>query len=152
MEVVKTWEEWLALPIRPFDDYLSSPTRIVRLPSVVICSNYDKISYKKAIFPTKSNIWERDNYTCQYSGKKLSRSELTIDHVVPRSKGGEDSWENLVTCKKEINHHKGDKLLGEAKYKGERLKLIQKPKKPKFGYDSLILDNFREEWQHFVTQ
>lgn len=143
--VVKTWDDWAKLKIRSFDDYLHTPSQRIRIPSVVVCADYDKITIKRAVFPTKENIWRRDKYTCCYTGKKLSKKELTVDHVLPKALGGSDTWLNQVTCHKDVNHRKGHKTLEEAK-----LKLKIKPFKPKFGYDHFVLDNFREEWQHFV--
>lgn len=75
----------------------------------------------------KKNIFKRDNYTCQYCGKR--EGPFTIDHVIPKKKGGEESWENLVTCCIKCNNKKGDKTPSEAK-----MKLIRKPKKPFFFF------------------
>ena len=98
---------------------------------------------KKAQFPTKKNIWERDKYTCVYTGKKLSKEELSVDHVYPKSKGGQDTWENLVTCDKQLNSDKSNKLLSETK-----LKLRYKPYKPKDGFK---FDIYRNEWYSFLA-
>lgn len=146
MSVIKTWDDWAALDIRSYDDFIHTPKERIRLPVVVVCADYDKITIKRAVFPTKENIWRRDKYICCYSGEKLTRQDLTVDHIVPQCAGGGDTWLNLVTCKKSINHAKGHKSLKEAK-----LKLKYPPFKPKFGYDHFVLDNFREEWQHFVS-
>ncbi len=69
---------------------------------------------------------QRDGYTCQYTGRKLPKHLLNLDHVIPRDRGGEDSWENLVASDKEINTLKGNRLNSEA-----GLKLIRKPVAPK---------------------
>jgi hypothetical protein len=139
---IKGAEEWLKMPIRPFDDFIQTTKGPVRIPQVVICANYDKIIFSKVQFPTKQNIYKRDNYTCVYSGKKLSREELSIDHVIPRSKGGKDTWENLVTCDRKLNTRKASLTLQEA-----GLKLRYKPYKPTNG---LIFDSFKEEWSVFL--
>ena len=144
--VVKTWDEWAALEVRDYDDFIHCPSQRIRMPVVVVCAEYDKITIKKAVFPTKENIWRRDKYICGYSGEKLSKKNLTVDHIVPQCKNGKDTWLNQITCHKDINHRKGHKSLKEAK-----LKLKFQPFKPKFGYDYFVLDNFREEWQHFVS-
>jgi hypothetical protein len=57
-------KEWLELPIRPFDEYIQTARGPIRIPSVVICSKFDKIIHNKIQFPTKQNILKRDNYTC----------------------------------------------------------------------------------------
>ena len=56
----------------------------------------------------------RDHSSCQYCGKHLPPSELTLDHVYPRSRGGESTWDNLVACCKRCNHRKGSRTPEEA--------------------------------------
>jgi len=81
--------------------------RIIRL------INYVKIpfSYGRSDYPTRALIYKRDDYECQYCG---SKQDLTIDHVIPRSRGGQDTWENLVACCTSCNLKKGSKLLKET--------------------------------------
>jgi 5-methylcytosine-specific restriction endonuclease McrA len=135
-------EEWLSLNIREYDEYIHTARGPIRIPPVVICSTFDKVIYKKVQFPTKQNIFKRDNYTCVYTGKKLSKDELSVDHVIPRSKGGTDTWENLVTCDRLLNSMKGSKTLTEA-----GLKLRYKPYKPSNG---LVFDIFKDDWSSFL--
>ena len=141
--VIQNIQEWCDLPIRPYDNYIRTVNGPIRLPTVVLCSNYHGIMHKKAKFPTKKNIWERDKYTCVYTDKKLSKEELSVDHVFPKSKGGKDTWENLVTCDKLLNSKKGNNLLSETK-----LKLKYKPFKPADGYKFEI---YRDEWYSFLA-
>ncbi|MDB4430213.1 HNH endonuclease [bacterium] len=141
--VIKSIDEWFKLPIRPFDNYIHTVKGPVRVPTVVVCSYFKGIHFKRALFPTKKNIWERDNYTCVYTGKKLSKNELSIDHIYPKSRGGKDTWENLVTCDKQLNSNKSNKLLSET-----NLKLRYKPFKPIDGYKFEV---YREEWNSFLA-
>jgi len=99
-----SWAEWMLLPIRSWDLTISSVNRIYRVPTVIIATNYSKmpVKYFKGK-PSKDAIYNRDNGICQYSGKKVDRHSATVDHIVPRSKGGADSWTNLVLCSKDIN-------------------------------------------------
>lgn len=143
-EPVKSWEEWVKLPVRDYDEYIQTVRGPIRMPSVVICSTYNKVKWKRVLFPTKHNIWERDKYTCCYSGRRLSREEVTVDHIVPSSKGGENTWLNLVTCAADINRKKGDKLLEDS-----GLKLIYKPFVPKGGMTFPVL---RPEWTKFIAE
>lgn len=140
--VVRTFEEWAELPIREGDDYVNAVKSAYRLPPIVVCSKFNKIVHKKVIFPTKSNIWKRDNYTCQYSGKKLTKEELSIDHILPVSRGGKNTWENLVTCERSLNTWKADRTPREA-----NLKLLSKPVKPTNG---MVFSFVRDEWKMFV--
>jgi len=83
------------------------------VPSVVRLLNFYKIP-NRIYRLSKRNIFARDNWTCQYCKTKLSTSNGTLDHIVPRSKGGESSWENLVTACKPCNSRKGNKTPNEA--------------------------------------
>lgn len=75
---------------------------------------------------TRREVFIRDGYTCQYCGRQMG--DLTIDHVIPRSRGGQHTWDNLVSACKTCNHRKGGKSLGEA-----RMQLKTIPKEPSAG-------------------
>lgn len=90
-------------------------------PSVIRLRRYARIPYKKIVLSRK-NILKRDRHKCQYCG---TTDKLTIDHVIPRSRGGGDQWENLVTACTTCNHRKGNRTPKEAK-----MKLARKPFKP----------------------
>lgn len=90
-------------------------------PSVIRLRKYARIPLKNIVLSRK-NILKRDHYACVYCG---SREKLTLDHVIPKSRGGEDTWENLVTACSLCNHKKGDRTLREAK-----MKLLVKPFRP----------------------
>jgi len=111
---------------------------------VIRLVNFVRIPYQtqQLIHPTKQNIIKRDNYECQYCG---SKSHLTVDHVVPRSKGGKNTWENLVACCETCNVQKGDRDLDKID-----MKLKSKPKKP-ISKIMLILNNTSDdEWREFL--
>lgn len=82
-------------------------------PSVIRLVEYKYIPVRMQVV-TKKNIYLRDNHTCQYCSRKLHSSELTLDHVLPRSRGGRNSWENLVTACRKCNQAKGDMTPEEA--------------------------------------
>jgi 5-methylcytosine-specific restriction endonuclease McrA len=94
------------------------------LPQVIKLKDYVPIPYNGVVF-TRKNIFLRDNYTCQYCGKT---GNLTIDHVIPKSKGGEDVWENVVACCVRCNNKKGDRMPEE-----EGMKLMGTPYRPPSG-------------------
>ncbi len=83
------------------------------LPSVIRLLDYRRIPHRGRALSRK-NILMRDRHICQYCGVARPAQELTLDHVVPRSRGGKSSWENLVACCQACNHHKGDRLPQEA--------------------------------------
>lgn len=82
-------------------------------PSVIRLTDYIHIPYRNRSLSRK-NILLRDHSQCQYCGKQLPPSELTLDHVHPRSRGGESTWDNLVACCKRCNHKKGSRTPEEA--------------------------------------
>lgn len=140
--VVKTFEEWAKLPIRDVDEYVNSARASYRLPPIVVCANFNRIIWKRVVFPTKNNIWKRDNYTCGYTGTKLTREQLSIDHIIPSSRGGKNTWDNLITASKDINVWKSDRTPREC-----GLKLLWKPEKPANG---MVFNFLRSEWEMFL--
>ena len=103
---------------------ISSEKLKMSLPLIVKLKSYIYLN-KRKISLTRKNIFKRDNYKCQYCGKNTS--SLTIDHVIPKNKGGRDSWENLVSACKTCNLNKGNTLL-----KDTAMSLIKIPKKPNY--------------------
>ena len=140
MMPVKTWQEWVKLPLRPYDEYVQTPKGPVRLPSVVVCADFQDVVFVRTLTATKKNIWERDKYTCGYCGDKLRRDDCTIDHIIPVSKGGKSTWENQITCCAKMNRKKADKTLAEA-----GMKLLWKPTQPQ-GKNIRTTNCSRPEW------
>ena len=102
-----------------------SPSISIQAPTVIRLNRYIKKPYLVGVRFSKKNVFKRDNYTCQYCGSY--GVEMTIDHVVPRSRGGITSWENVVVACQRCNLKKGDRTLYES-----GLTLLRKPKKPYF--------------------
>ena len=98
---------------------------------------------------TANNLWMRDNGTCQYTNKKLSRSEANIDHVIPRTKGGLTNWTNCVICHKEVNAKKGPRTPEEA-----GLKLVRQPSVPRSLPSTFYIKNKHgiKEWNIFLKE
>ena len=94
----------------------------MRVPSVIRLLEYHRIPYQARVLSRK-NILIRDRHTCQYCGTVFSASELTLDHVHPRSQGGKSSWENLVACCYPCNNSKGDRTPEQA-----GMKLLRHPR------------------------
>lgn len=106
-------------------DTVKSPSRVVPSPSVI------RMVYlihrpRPRVKLTRREVFIRDGYTCQYCGRQVG--DLTIDHIVPKSKGGPHAWDNLVSACKPCNHRKGGKSLGEA-----RMALRKDPSEPRAG-------------------
>jgi hypothetical protein len=143
------WSEWITLPIREWDLSISGANRSYRVPTVIVAINYDKMPRKEfGAKPSKEEILRRDNFTCQYTNEKLPREMLNVDHIDPKSKGGEDTWENLVCARRDLNTIKGNKLNSEI-----GLKLIRKPFKPKpIDKMYLIGEARHNDHNHFIIK
>lgn len=139
------WEDWIQLPIRQCDLEIRTSKLAIRVPTIIVSSRYSDVPIKR-FRPTKNNIWLRDKGICQYSGKKLKPEEANIDHPFPKSRGGPNTWENMVLCHKEINSKKGNKTPEEA-----GLKLIKEPKemKPILAYNYINFNN-HIDWNLFI--
>ena len=116
------------------DEFVSSSTLKIRIPRVIVLLFYDRLPKKQVRFSRK-NIFERDNFTCQYCGKRppnkkravkwMEKNQLNLDHVVPRCKGGKTTWDNVVTSCYKCNSKKGSSTLAELGWK-----LLKVPEKP----------------------
>ena len=102
------------------DDPVVGPTEVLGRPSVILLHRYVKIPYRHDVTATRRGVLRRDNHLCAYCGKTAS----TIDHVMPRSRGGADSWENLVACCLRCNNVKGDRTPQEMSWE---LRLTPRP-------------------------
>lgn len=144
-----SWSEWVTLPIRDWDLSIKGANKSYRVPTVIVAVNYDKMPRKEFNDnPSNDSIFQRDNYTCQITGEKLSRDELNVDHVIPRSRGGSENWDNKITCRKDLNSRKGNKLNSEIGYK-----LIRTPFKPKaVDVMYLIREAKHPDWEHFLVK
>lgn len=144
-----TWSEWLTLPIRSWDPVVRSARLTIRAPTVIIATNFNKMPVKRFNGrPSKDAIYRRDNGMCQYTGRKIERQSATIDHIVPSSKGGGDSWENLVLCSKDVNSKKGNKLNSEV-----GLKLLRNPVAPSpIPLYATIREARHFDWTHFLIK
>jgi len=99
--------------------FLHAARIAMRVPSVIRLLEYRRIPHQSRALSRK-NILLRDRNTCQFCGHALPASELTLDHVMPRSRGGRSSWENLVACCYGCNNRKGDRTPEEAGLKLQR--------------------------------
>ncbi|HWL05233.1 MAG TPA: HNH endonuclease [Xanthobacteraceae bacterium] len=92
-----------------YDQAIRSPSFEMQLPSVISLKSYVKPSTNPAF--TRFNVFLRDRFSCQYCG---DHDELTFDHLIPRSRGGQTTWDNVVTACSPCNLHKGSLTVSEA--------------------------------------
>ena len=107
----------------------------IRVPTVIVAVNYAKVPKKRPKLCARA-IRERDGNRCQYTGRVLRPDEGSLDHVLPRSRGGKNAWENLVWAGKDVNARKGNRLPHEA-----GLKLLTVPRAPKELPASALIRN-----------
>jgi len=120
-----SWSEWITLVPRPDDNVIRTTKLVIRAPTVVVAVNYGGFPKKRPKLSLKE-VARRDGGICQYTRKKLKPSEMSLDHVIPKSRGGDPkSWTNIVLADRQINNKKGNKLNHEA-----GLHLIRQPRDP----------------------
>jgi 5-methylcytosine-specific restriction endonuclease McrA len=110
----------VASPEEFSSSFLHSARNALRVPSVIRLLEYRRIPHQTRALSRK-NILMRDRYTCQYCLRTLPSGELTLDHVLPRSRAGETTWENLVACCHRCNNRKGSRTPEEAGMKLARM-------------------------------
>ncbi len=125
----ETWRELSEYRARFFrqedDDWVRTVNSEIQVPRVIRLLGFDKLP-KQTVKFNRRNIFARDNNQCQYCGKKFPTTELSLDHVIPRSKNGQNSWENIVCACVNCNVRKGGRTPREA-----HMTLIRKPERPK---------------------
>jgi 5-methylcytosine-specific restriction endonuclease McrA len=127
----QTWREISEFRLKNFqyreeeDDWVRTASTQIQVPRVIRLLDYEKVP-RHAVKFNRRNIFARDNNQCQFCGKRFPTTELSLDHVVPRSQGGVSSWENIVCACIDCNVRKGGRTPKQA-----HMSLIRKPEKPK---------------------
>ncbi|MDD4972973.1 MAG: HNH endonuclease [Bacteriovorax sp.] len=126
------------------DKLIRSVSTSYKLPKVLRLFQTHKISQNVKF--SRMNVFFRDQFKCQYCEIQLAASELTFDHIIPVSQKGATNWENVVTCCKSCNTHKGSKTL-----KAANMKLLKVPKKPRWSPELCLrpLETDPVEWRNF---
>jgi len=151
--VAYSWEDWFkefSLSIDDEDDYgyqwINATSFKVRLPEIVILTEYDKVPNMKVRL-TRRNLLIRDGFRCQYSNKRLTYKTATMDHIIPRSRGGKTEWTNVVISDFKVNVKKKNRTPKEA-----GLKLLSVPKEPHWHPLYSYADKHRpESWKKFIN-
>jgi len=120
----------------------------LRVPKIIVLSVYDQLPRLEVKF-TRRNVFLRDKFTCQYCAKVLPETQLNLDHVTPRAKGGRTSWENIVTSCFRCNTRKANKMPYEANMHPQS-KPFAPRWRPLYGiHENGLAD---ESWSHFLYQ
>jgi 5-methylcytosine-specific restriction endonuclease McrA len=141
------FDNWQDVPAQPYHYYVATPTRQIRVPHVIQLLTFEKMPRQEVKF-SRGNIYLRDGNRCQYCGRKFPTSELSLDHVVPISRGGKSSWENIVCACLPCNVRKGNKLINEA-----GMYPIRRPLKPRWHpLHRLHARTYPDTWRNFLDE
>ena len=140
------FESWAQLRVAADQPHLRTVSLRIRVPEIIVLASYDSIPRREVPF-TRRNLYKRDAFTCQYCERRMSSEDLSIDHVIPRSKGGKTSWTNCVLACIRCNVRKGNRAPEEA-----GLRLSRAPQKPRWEpILSIPVGKRRISWQQFVA-
>lgn len=140
------WEDWIKLPYDEKCDYVKTINGNIKIPKIIVLCHFNKVPVKRPKF-SNGGVWNRDNGICQYTGKKLSKNEGNVDHIIPKSRGGKSDWSNCVLAHKDVNAKKADRTPEEA-----GLKLIKQPSIPRHMPTTYYIKNKHniKEWDMFL--
>ncbi|MBX3063355.1 MAG: HNH endonuclease [Anaerolineae bacterium] len=142
-----------AIVIENTSKVLKTVSTTFPVPSVIALRRYINVPRRRAHWSRKG-VLARDNYTCIYCGvrpsdvqrsKLMSKSDFTVDHVVPRSRGGKDTWTNTACACYGCNHRKGDRMPAEA-----GMKMAWEPKTPRTSYLVIAIGSGPEAWRQYI--
>lgn len=141
------FESWRQLSVARDAEAIGTSSGPIRVPRVIVLLAFDRVPKRHVRF-SRINIYARDNFTCQYCGVRYPRSELNLDHVVPRSFGGRSTWENVVCSCVDCNRRKGGNTPEQA-----GLALRRPPLRPRWTpLMNLMLSSVRyTEWRPFLN-
>lgn len=141
------FESWAQLAAARDGEVVGTARGPIPVPRVIVLTAFDRVPKRHVRF-SRINIYARDNFTCQYCGVRHSRSELNLDHVVPRCMGGRSTWENVVCSCLDCNRRKGSRTPEKA-----GLALRRPPARPRWTpLMNLVLSNVRyNEWRPFLN-
>lgn len=131
----------------PRTDWIRSPRQLIEVPRIVRLTEFNQVP-KSTLRFNRSNLYARDNQQCQYCGKHIPLSKMSLDHVIPRSQGGGTSWENIVCSCVRCNTSKGGRTPKQA-----HMKLLNKPHKPE-GFAALPINQANDKfdaWAPFLN-
>lgn len=162
----ETWQvyafiDWMHQSIKDGDRYIKTTSGLIKVPDIIVMNNYsgDPARNKKVIY-NRRNVYRRDNGYCAYCTKKVKSDDWEIDHVLPRSRGGKSSFDNVVLCCTKCNRKKANRTPAEAGMQLVRFvkiddKIVKeyydKPKEPKWNALFAVRPKkIRKSWKVFL--
>ena len=154
--IVRTLTE-TAMLIEPYKNslgetqYIHTVKLAIPKPAIIAHAEYHPRVYGIKVRCSTHNVFARDMMTCQYTGRKLTKQNATLDHVIPRASGGKSTWDNLVTCDKYINNLKAEMSLADFQRKYDHY-LQRVPKKPTRSklLTNLIMLGDNDVWKEYL--
>ena len=140
------WEDWSRRRPEDGEECVRTVRFELKVPEVITLTTYDRLHRRTVPF-TRRNLFRRDRNTCQYCGVTPGGNELTIDHVLPRSRGGATGWENCVLACVRCNHRKADRTPAEA-----TMTLPREPKRPRWNPVYSARNVRVESWERFLSE
>ena len=140
------WDDWSRKRPEAGEPSVKTVRFDLKVPEVITLTTYDRLHRRSVPF-TRRNLFRRDRHACQYCGARPGGNELTIDHVLPKSRGGATSWENCVLACVRCNHRKADRTPHEA-----RLTLPRDPKRPQWSPVYSARNVRVESWERFLSE
>lgn len=141
------FDSWASLKAVEGQPCIRTATLALPVPEIIVLARYGGVPQRCVTF-SRRNLYRRDHYTCQYCGARPGTEELTIDHIVPRSRGGASNWTNCVLACVACNRRKADRLPAEV-----RLSLRRKPYKPRWTPRLLVARvPMKTSWERFVSE
>jgi 5-methylcytosine-specific restriction endonuclease McrA len=141
-----SWQDWIEMKPAEGDPVIRTQWLELRVPEVITLTRYDRVPVKVVAF-SRRNVFKRDGYTCQYCACRPGSEELTIDHVIPRSRGGVSSWSNCVLACINCNLRKSNRTPEQA-----RMPLRKPPTRPRWNPLYAPHGVRIESWAKFVSE
>lgn len=141
-----SWSDWSQLVPTSDQPFLQAVKFRLRVPEIITLTEYDRVPVSHVTF-SRRNLFKRDHFTCQYCGERPGSDALTIDHVLPKSRGGQSDWENCVLACLDCNGRKSNRTPDEA-----RMPLRKKPVRPKWQPLYARHDVRIESWSKFISE
>jgi len=134
-----------AIPVETYEKKISSPSRSFDLPAVIVLKTVVKFRFTTVACNRMNIVW-RDNNQCQYCANYFPSDKLTMDHVIPKSRGGDNSWENLVAACKKCNQKKGSRTIKES-----GMNPLRRPVRPKaYILRTISKNQISELWKDYL--
>ena len=141
------FDSWTDLAVSKGEPCIHTVNIQIRVPEIIILALYNEVPKKEVVF-SRRNLYKRDHFTCQYCSHQPGSEELTIDHILPRARGGKSTWENCVLACVDCNRRKANRTPAEA-----MMLLKKSPIRPPWTpFISLRLGAKRASWERFVSE